>query len=307
MPQRRLPRFGFTLVELLVVIGIIALLISVLLPALAKAREQGNQVKCMSNLRQIGMAMFQYTIDNKGYFPHSARGPAAADYRGEYDDWVYWQQPNLPGQPTSLFWPNVGTRPADQGEERGAIAKYLGKSFSRALFTCPSDDPESHKKLTAALGGLRYRYSYTMNDMLSCRLNAFDPTSFTYFGRKLAKASSVRGAAAVVMLMEESPLTLNDGDSAIVGIGGSAGAWTFTPGGHSAGTGTSRPNGDWLSAVHDRRVRQPDYNYEAARDKANVPSSAARGNVAFCDGHAEYVTREYVHSGEMKSWAWSRK
>jgi len=69
MPIRSTRRAAFTLVELLVVIGIIALLISILLPALGKARKQALNANCMSNLRTIGQAITIYAAENKGKVP----------------------------------------------------------------------------------------------------------------------------------------------------------------------------------------------------------------------------------------------
>ena len=65
-------KHGFTLVELLVVIGIIAVLISILLPSLARARQQALLISCSSNMRQVFQALALYAQDNKGYLPSSS-------------------------------------------------------------------------------------------------------------------------------------------------------------------------------------------------------------------------------------------
>src|ERR1700712_5700985 len=104
-PTHRSKRQGFTLVELLVVIGIIALLISILLPSLNKAREAARRVKCLSNMRQIVMAMNMFAQDSKGFM--TARGSGAkyistktgtqawggAGNNTELNgDWICWQR-----------------------------------------------------------------------------------------------------------------------------------------------------------------------------------------------------------------------
>ncbi len=121
-------RIGFTLVELLVVVGIIALLIALLLPALGKARQQAEQDVCKSNLRQLSLAAFIYAIDSKGFCvpsgltfigPDTMNGVSGTGYQ----NWDYEQLYSL-GSSTYSF-------------QRGFLGVYLKTD---KVIQCPAAD-----------------------------------------------------------------------------------------------------------------------------------------------------------------------
>src|SRR5215813_7514859 len=140
-------RTGFTLIELMVVIAILAILAGLLLPALARSKAKVQATVCSSDLRQLGQAFMMYLHDNNDIFPTAA---AKSGLGAQPEDWIWWQVKK------------GGTTMRDPSQ--GSIMPFLGKYDTR-LFRCPIDTDAEHRETAWRKnpGQEQYFYSYSLN------------------------------------------------------------------------------------------------------------------------------------------------
>ncbi len=285
-------RTGFTLVELLVVIGIIALLISILLPALGKARATAQRAACLSNEKQVVLAILMYAGDNKGMLP----GPAIPMVM---DPLYTCPQPGAPvvgGVPISQLSVWEGTSTAYEQMELSSmylLQRYLGGIGSRNVWFCPASDAIRNAPILSGTLAGKSGLGYMVNN---CGPYADTMTSPTYL---FGAYSAVGTGGPPVTVDDRIPKKLPNIVAELVDASGNyqyvhdhtkvwiisdldgrndsetvSGSFGITPGiGSTPGTMTKNANANPYQPVH--------------RVNTSMPNGLGR-NYGYLDGHAEF-------------------
>jgi prepilin-type N-terminal cleavage/methylation domain-containing protein/prepilin-type processing-associated H-X9-DG protein len=185
---------GFTLVELLVVIGVIAILIAILLPALQKAKRAAQTVKCLSNMRQLGMGVQMYMNANRGAIPAASYGQYYADGVTERP---YWNGSHAFPTWRQLIYPFIVSNAQDLVGTNGAPTPGLP---DLKFVYCPAN-VEGSKTFRDSGNGQGWRPSYYANAMNSAG-SAIPPMDRADRPKAWMKPGQLRSASSVIILYE---------------------------------------------------------------------------------------------------------
>ncbi len=268
----RIARRGFTLVELLVVIGIIALLIAILMPALATARQQAKSVTSLSNLRQLGIGLVQYRVENKGCYPVASYASLPDRARFRWGDAIYPYMKNT----------EVYMSPQLDEAERAR----MNKPFNHTT-TNTSPTATAYLPTTVFYGGYGYNWQYLGNG----RTTVAQPAIFV-----AREGVQIRATAQTVAIADTDGS--KDGTAAYT----SEGVYVVDPplmsvdmgskGARNAPAMVASSGGDYSyrgGAGGDLVAGTPGDPLRRA-----TPAERNRGhvNVLFCDGHAQPMKRK---------------